>query len=205
MTEPILSLDPARRTNAQAVAQLAALGFCPEPVIDTTYGRGKFWTVHRPDDLFTNDLRTPADMAHDYRRPWPRVMLRRFATVVFDPPYKLNGTPTDDDRYGVDEPAAMTERLASIVTGLGFAATLVAPGGYLWVKYQDQVACGRMQWQSDLITRGLGGADFTREARMFVHTGARPQRSQKRPRNNYSTLEVWRAPTSINQPGDHHR
>lgn len=197
MTQPIVSLDPARRTNAQAVAELAALGFCPEPVIDTTYGRGKFWTQHRPADLTTNDLRTDADLRHDYREPWPAQMRGRYATVVFDPPYKLNGTPTDDDRYGVDAPATMAQRLDDIATGLVWSSTLVAPGGLLWAKFQDQVACGRMQWQSDLVADAMRVSHFTREARMFVHTGARPQRSQRRARNNYSTLEVWRAPTSV--------
>lgn len=198
----ILSFDPERRTNAQAVAELATLGLCPEPVIDLTYGRGKFWTQHRPADLTTNDLRTDADLCQDYREPWPVQMRHRFSTVVFDPPYKLNGTPTDDDRYGVDEPATLADRLRDFEIGLEHARTLVAPGGFLWVKYMDQVACGRMQWQSDLVRDVLSAYELTREARMFVHTGARPQRSQVRARNNYSTLEVWRPGSGTKEKAD---
>lgn len=195
----IYSLDPTRRRNDDAVAQLAQLGLCPGPVLDVTYGRGSFWTKHRPTDLTTNDLRVPdVDHALDFTEPFPTAWRGAWATVVFDPPYKLNGTPTDDSRYGVDEKVTVAERLRRIRVGVANCAHLVAPGGYLWIKYQDQVANGEMHWQSDQIRDQLPG--WVREARMFVAGTCRPQRSQRRARNNYSTLEVWRRPAGLEIP-----
>ena len=187
----ILSFDAGRTTNDEAVADLAKLGLCPEPVLDLTYGRGTFWKLHRPAALVTNDLRVAGcDHAWDFTEPLPADHHGRYATVVFDPPYKLNGTPTDTDRYGADEALPVAERLRRVEVGTDHAAALVAPGGLLWVKYQDQVANGEMHWLSDLVRDQLPG--WTREARLFVAARHRPQRSQTRPRNNYSTLEVWR-------------
>ena len=86
---PILAFDPKRKTNAQLIADAAELGYVNSPAFDATYGEGKFWTEVRPKSLTTNDLHKPADLALDYLMPFPKALRDEFATVVFDPPYKL--------------------------------------------------------------------------------------------------------------------
>jgi hypothetical protein len=188
----IRSLDTTRRSNAKVVAQLAKLGYCPEPVFDLTYGRGTFWQQYQPASLTTNDQRVPgADHDFDFTESLPRRFHRRYGTVVVDAPYQLNGKPTGDDRYGTDERMPVSERMRRLGLAVKHGAQLVAPTGLIWVKYQDQQSLARMWWQSDLVAEMLR-RDFARECRMFVRSDRSQEHKQKTPRNNYSTLEVWR-------------
>ena len=143
-------------TNGDLIADVAGLGFIHGSVLDATYGEGVFWSKTRPEGLITNDLYKPADHQFDFTS-FPPSWGDRYDCVVFDPPYKLNGTPTEavDGRYGVDKVATLQERLDLIVKGAIECMRLVRTGGYLLVKCQDQVASGRMHFQSDLITQAL--------------------------------------------------
>ena len=91
------------RTNGALIADAARLGYIAGKVLDLTYGEGKFWTDHRPEDLTTNDLNPDKPAQHHFDAtgtPWED---RAFDTVVFDPPYKLAGTPSSpemDHAYG---------------------------------------------------------------------------------------------------------
>ena len=78
------------------------LGYLEGSVLDATYGHGRFWRDYRPPKLVPLDLdRTYGVMVADFTA-LPLVD-DSFDTVVFDPPYKLNGTPTHslDFHYGV--------------------------------------------------------------------------------------------------------
>jgi hypothetical protein len=44
------------RDNAEMIADVARLGYLPEPVLDMTHNAGRFWRVYRPTLLVTNDL-----------------------------------------------------------------------------------------------------------------------------------------------------
>lgn len=192
---PILSAD-TWATNADLIADAARLGLVESPAIDMTYGQGGFWAKHRPDHLETNDLYAPADHALDWTRPLPWDMHRRYRTVVFDPPYRLNGTPDlgkFDERYGTGRPMPVSERLRRLRVGARNCSQLVADGGTLLVKCQDQVANGQMHWQTLMVHDMLDPERFTLDARFHLIGGARKQRSQKRARNNFSTLLVYRA------------
>ena len=189
----VLAIDPDRRTNADLLADVATLGYLPDPVLDATYGRGAFWTKYRPTQLTTNDLRAPADHAWDWTTPAPPEWAGKFGAVVFDPPYKLNGTPTDSDRYGVDEAMPVSRRLEVIETGAHHCAGLVRPRGFLLVKTQAQVACGRVHWQPALVEATVADLGFRKVDELhLVHT-SRPQRSQVHARRNHSTLSVFRS------------
>lgn len=188
-------------TNAKLIADVVRLGFFDNDplVLDATYGpKGGFWKKHRPRRLIASDLIHPdGDLRADALRPPFRP--GTFDIVVWDPPYKLNGTPhiktTDyDHRFGTDRADTYAGRLDLLTAGAVALAALVKPRGLLMTKSKDQVAWSQMRWQSDDLRDVLVPLGFTKEARFDFVTTPMPQRSQKRARNNASQLIIWRAP-----------
>ena len=145
-------------TNADLIADVARLGYLDGTVLGATYGEGGFWTRWKPagDNLVTNDLYKRADHAEDYRSlPFAAGM---FAVVVFDPPYKLSGTPAlgaFDERYGIERPMSRVERLEDI--RLGALECFRVANRWLLVKCMDQVEGGQVRWQTDLADPGDRG------------------------------------------------
>ncbi len=150
-------------TNAHLIADAHALGYfsnSPDDpddvgtVLDATYGEGNFWTVWRPEHLTTVDLYKRAAVCADFRAlPFPD---RAFDVVVFDPPYKLNGTPAMgemDHRYGTERRTTRGDVLGAIADGARECWRLT--GRWLLVKVMDQVEGGQMRWQTDLVTERL--------------------------------------------------
>ncbi len=180
-------------TNAAMIADVARLGYLDGRVLDPTYGRGKWWTVWRPAELVTHDLRLDGV---DFRHlPEPD---GHFNAVAFDPPYKLNGTPTDkvDAPYGVDVVDTREGRHQLIREGITECARVLAPEGYLLVKCQDQVEGGKVRWQTRMFAdhgEGLGLALI--DSLLMLAYRAQPHgRRQVHARRNLSTLLVFRAP-----------
>lgn len=179
-------------TNAHLIADVAKLGYLDGHVLDATYGEGNFWTVWRPERLTTMDRYKPADVRADFSDPpFPELS---FDSVVFDPPYKLSGTPAlgqFDDRYGIGIATPARLRMALILDGVYSCATLARR--YLLVKCQDQVVSGKVTWQTDEIMRELyaEGAWEKVDRFDFIYT-PRPQRGrQVHARRNTSTLLVF--------------
>lgn len=183
-------------TNGHLIADAAGLGYLYGRVLDCTYGLGTFWTEWRPDPgcLIATDLnpvRSPMGAAVDFTHmPFGP---RSFDCVVFDPPYRLCGTPGEpDERYGVDT-MRWQDRMALIADGVIECARVLGEG-YLLVKVADQVCSGKVRWQTDLVTerlasRGLGKVD------RFDFLGGRPQpagRIQKHARHNASQLLIFK-------------
>jgi len=180
-------------TNAQLIADVARLGYLDGTVLDATYGEGGFWKVWRPEGLITNDLYKPAMWREDYRDfpPW----VGGFDAVVFDPPYKLNGTPAlgeQDDRYGTNRRTSRDEVMEDI--RLGAIECYRVCRRNLLVKCMDQVEGGQMRWQTDMVSetiKALGGRKVTR---FDIPTAGRPQppgRRQLTPRMKHSTLLIF--------------
>ena len=104
----VLAYDPERRTNAQAIAELAALGFLRDDdvVLDMTVEpKGAFWKRWRPSRSITNDI-DPA-VAADLHADGQAMPCPRWAVdvSVWDPPYKYEGARSkgnrdQGDRYG---------------------------------------------------------------------------------------------------------
>lgn len=183
-------------SNAELIADAASLGYIYGHVLDPTYGHGTFWKKHRPEQLVGCDLdsaKSPVGAPIDFTAmPWDD---RSFDCVVFDPPYKLNGTPTAtvDERYGVEVPIRWQQRMSLIRDGVRECARVLG-GGYLLVKCQDQVCSGKMRWQTLEVARwaeecGLGLVD------RFTFLSYRPQPSgvrQVTARHGYSSLLVFK-------------
>lgn len=196
--DPVLAIDPARRDNADLIYDVHRLGYIPTPVFDATVGpHAVFWKRHRPADLTTNDIRPDVgDHSWDYTTDPPEEWRSAFMTVVFDPVYKLNGTPTDDDRYGADQAATVSDRLFGIARGAFQCSRLVRRGGFLLAKSQAQVSNGVVHWQPGMIETAVqntgSGCVFRKVDELHLLHNARKQRSQRHARRNYSTLSVFR-------------
>lgn len=191
--------DPPRRSNAQLIADFAALGYFDGDVLDLTYGLGRFWNLFKPESLVTNDL-NPASRAQHHcdftDMPFPPGF---FDMVVFDPPYKLNGTAskggpaTSDDDYGVGgEYRTPKARHQLMRMGLSEAAQLSRR--WVLVKCMDQVVSGTMHWQVDIMTEHAVSLGLRKVDTGHVY-GYREQpmngRQQKHLHRDYSTAIIF--------------
>lgn len=198
-------------SNADLVAAIAddPLGYLRTEwlTLDATWGLGRFWSKWKPARLIAADGRpTKArDLCADFRAlPFAD---GTFDAVVFDPPYKLNGTPSkggpasSDHAYGVDEPATLAERSALILDGFAECARVTAPGGYLLAKCQDQVNGGHVRWQTHrLAVEGFAaGLDLVDELHVLGGREQPPGRRQAHARRNFSTLLVFRAASTTHR------
>lgn len=184
------------RNNAELIAACRTLGYLHDdwPTLDPTYGRGGFWKIWRPHNLVTHDLVIDGVDFRDLPHPDGA-----FQAVTFDPPYKLNGTPTAavDSRYGVHVVASRDERHQLILDGIDECARVLAPGGWLLIKCQDQVNGGKVRWQTRMFADRAEEKHGMRLVDALLMLGMRPQppdRRQVHARRNYSTLLVLQAP-----------
>jgi hypothetical protein len=185
-------------TNAHLVEDCARLGYLRKEwvTLDPTYGLGTFWKRWRPDILVGTDIHASKSSVGDSvdftHLPYGD---RTFDSVVFDPPYKLNGTPTEsvDSRYGVHVPRTWQERMELITDGLDECARVLGDG-YLLLKCQDQVCSGKVRWQTVEFTKHLAALRLGLVDR-FDMLSYRPQpegRRQVHARRNASTLLIFK-------------
>jgi hypothetical protein len=142
--------------------------------LDCTWGLGNFWAEWTPGDgcLFGTDIKPgcspSAPEGVDFTdQPWDDC---EWARVVFDPPYKLNGTPDPevDARYGVDGRVEWQTRMKLIAVGFAECLRIVKIGGFVLVKCQDQVCSGKVRWQTHMLydmamTGNWGGVAVLRD------------------------------------------
>lgn len=197
----------AARRNGELIATVAQLWIRPtDLVVDVTYGRGKFWTVYRPENLVAHDLYTVDGV--DFRE-LPEAD-GSVDVVVFDPPYtspggrKTSTVPDFNSRYGlVDVPATPEATKALIADGIDEAARVLRVGGRLLVKTMDYVSSGQLVLgRHHVVTTAL--ACGLRQVDEFVHfsgTGPQPTknrdgspRRQVHSRRAHSFLCVFEAP-----------
>ena len=195
-SDPVLAFDPRWSTNADMIADLSLLGWFDGPTLDMTYGCGNFWSKYRPDHLTTNDLNpTKGEVSFDWTKPeFPVMVGRLFETVVFDPPYKTQGTPkpTRQDRYGLNTAYTAAELKTSIETGIVNGTQCVAVGGLFMVKCQAQQTSGWYFDQPNFVHQLVEAAGFKQQAVTYLQNRPPSQRSQKTPRNNLSQLVIFR-------------
>lgn len=184
----------AWRNNAELIVACRQLGYLGDDLttLDPTYGRGKFWALWRPAFLVAHDLLTVDGV--DFRAlPEPD---ESFDAVVFDPPYKLNGTPTEsvDERFGVHVVATRAERMQLCLDGIDECARVVKRDGTLLVKCQDQVNGGRVRWQSREFADRAESHGMRLVDQLLLLTRPRPQphARQMHAARNYSTMLILR-------------
>lgn len=187
--------------NSALIADVAKLGYLDGKVLDPTFGMGTWWKKWQPEYLVATDI-DPAknpfsgnpidftDLPGELRGPWD--------AIAFDPPYKLNGTPSDpDERYGVGLVASWQERHELICRGIAHLSRFIRPGGYLLLKCQDQVCSGAVRWQTRDFAVHAERHRLVQVDRFDMIGHARPQpmnsRRQRHAHGRPSTLLVFRA------------
>jgi hypothetical protein len=189
----ITAFDTDRHYNAQLMEDCAKLGYLVGPILDLTYGKGNFWTLLPDAKIYSNDLdeNLETDYAEDFTStPWAG---NSWGTVVFDPPYRLGGTPTTpefDLAYGINEYRTKADVKALIEQGTREACRIA--GKYALVKVQDHVSSGVLQPQTTWVINAAPPDAVLVDSLHVI--GGRPQpegRSQKRARHGYSTLLVF--------------
>jgi len=165
-------------SNAELIADaVVPLGWIGDhhTVLDCTYGKGRFWTKYTPDRLVGVDLnpvKAKTVQADNRVLPFPD---RCFDVVVFDPPYRLNGTPDrgSDEAYGIDVAKTTAERMAGILEGAEEAARVCRK--HLLIKCQDQVVSGEVRFQTIELHTLLTGLEPNADIK-----GDRPMRLAER-------------------------
>lgn len=200
MTAPVLAAT-AWPTNAHLIEACHQLGYLNDDdhVLDPTYGKGTWWKRWRPNKLVASDLAPGlGDETNDFRYLYWND--DTFDAIAFDPPYKLNGTPTPavDTRYGVHVVAGWKDRHRLIRDGITELARVLRPGGILLLKCQDQVCGGKVRWQSHEFTRHaqILGLELLDELHMLAYRPQPEGRRQVHARRNYSTMLVLKGPSS---------
>lgn len=185
-----------RKTNAELMRDCALLGYLDGRVLDATHEHGRFWKLCRPDVLVTNDINPDCDtdFHFDFRVLW--FPPYSFDTVVFDPPYKLNGTSTGagpsaaDARYGVGgEYRTVAQKHRLIKDGIEECARVSKR--YLLIKCMDQVVSGKKHWQTHIFARTAERHGFDLIDMLHVR-GYRKQPGERQlhAHGDYSTLLV---------------
>lgn len=186
------------KSNAELIEAAAKLGYLRKEwrTFDATYGEGTFWKKWQPDHLHKNDLYSNVwGINHDdfTDLQWSD---SAFDVVAFDPPYKLNGTPTPgvDTRYGVGESTRWQDRIVLMKRGQKECTRVLKPGGYLLTKCQDQVVSGKVVWQTDIMTAQAIHDGLVKVDRLDILTNPRPQphARQIHARRNSSSLLVFK-------------
>jgi len=189
----VFDFDPARRTNAQAISDLARVGWL-EPddfTLDVTVGpeRG-FWTLWEPKQLITNDLDKTVVARHHWDARKIPVKDNTFDVVVLDLPYANRGTAKDreiDARFGTTKYQSPAQREALLVDGT--VEAMRVSNSRVLVKCQDAVVANKFRPQSYPIYEAVMKEGGRLLALMYV-VGNRSQPTGKRQLNVWSNCST---------------
>lgn len=197
--DEIMAVFPYR-DNAELICAARDLGYLRDDwvTLDPTYGLGVFWKDWRPETLWAHDLNP--EKAPDGVMDFTDLEYEDavFDAVVFDPDYKLNGTPAldeFDERYGIDENITPDQRMGKCCHGLIEAIRVTKRRGMVLMKCQDQVVSGKKVWQTMKFTSlaNSEGCRLVDQLHFLVRPRPQPEgRRQVHSRGNYSTLLVFK-------------
>ena len=183
------------RDNGELIRDVARLGHLDGHVVDLSFGQGVFWKTFKPESLTTNDIDPQCGADHHMNARSTQWDDGWFHAAVWDPPYRLRGTPTlgeMDKRYGTAQPATEWEILTLLCDGTREACRIASRRAL--VKCQDQVVSGRVVWQTRLVVDAAESVGWKLIDWFLPMLGGRPQpsgRSQVHARRNYSSLLVF--------------
>jgi hypothetical protein len=171
----ILANDNDRRTNGQAIHDLATLGFLrkEDEVLDLTVGpNAGFWTRWQPDRLTTN-ARDPEVMAHfhvDASQAITQFGRKTFDVVVWDPDYGYRGTSAleSDANYGLAGPYRTPDDVDRVLID-GMLQSFQIARRYVLVKCQDSCVASKFRDQSGFVTEAARAAGATVAGKLYVH------------------------------------
>ena len=194
--KPVLAVYPWW-TNSKLIAHAARLGFVGGPGehwCDLTWGRGVWWRHHCPGVL------TPFS-GNFLECPFPD---DTFDGTTYDPPYvsmggrKTSGLADFMDRYGLEEAPKDPVALQELINlGVEQAVRITRPGGRVLQKSCDYISSGKLQVGTYWTRQHAYSLGLEEECHFILPGSARAQprgRRQVHPRNNYSTLFVFRVP-----------
>lgn len=193
----------AAKNNAELMLECFELGYLSDTAftLDPTYGHGRFWKRRRPRLFRGHDIdpNLAPNGPMDFRSL--KYEDETFGAVVFDPPYKLNGTGgshASDEAYGVADRVRWQDRMALCRDGIFECARVLQPSGHLLIKCQDQVCSGQVRWQTiDFAGCALMASCELVDMLHLPSYRSQPEgRSQVHARRNYSTLLVTRKITA---------
>ena len=189
-----------RRNNAELIEDLVALGYIDLDglILDPTYGLGRWWNLVKPKNLVACDIdpeKSPIGYSVDFRStPWED---NTFDSVLFDPPYKLNGTSQgfgNDESYGVGNTRYISIEDRHDLIKAGMRELTRVTSRVLVVKCQDQVSSGKVQWQTRVFA-DYGeqlGLTLVDSLHVLGYRQQPPGRSQHHARRDYSTALVFK-------------
>ena len=197
---PVISIVTGN--NADLIRHVCRLYASPgDSIADVTYGNGSFWTKcgGLNIDVIGSDISTVPDRQYDFRDlPYPD---GAFDVAVIDPPYTPTPAGLMSDHWYNGEATIGTGGYREIRQlyrdGVRECTRVVKPGGFVWVKCQDQVESGLQRWAhvdifNDAIEIGLTGRDL-----FILHPdGSTPHqrwRTQHHARKRHSYLWVFQS------------
>lgn len=178
----------------------------PDPlVLDPTYGKGNWWTVHKPSRLIGHSRETTPSW--DFRR-MPLGYENAYDVVAYDPPYvcaggrKTTTIPGMHQAYGMDDAPTTPLKLQQLINeGLHECNRVTKPGGLIIVKCQDYISSGKL-WigTHHTLSCAINALDLELLDRLEHYGSVRPQpketngkaRRVMHARRNLSTLFVFR-------------
>lgn len=184
--------------NAMLIAAVAPF-YLAGSVMDSTYGKGGWWRLFRPDEFVTHDVDEAKGDGVDFTA-LPELDAT-YDAVTFDPPYIPQGGTKDQGvgerfRHGfglVQRSETALWRL--IEAGLSECARVVKPGGYLLVKCTDYVNGGRLTFGHIKMMDAAAKLGMECHDLIVHHTGSGPGGHNifdpKRARRHHSYLLVF--------------
>lgn len=187
------------KNNAELISDIAQLGYLKKDklTLDPTYGRGKWWSKWRPDNLIFHDK--AIDGVDFTALPY---LDEYFDQVCFDPPYVSIGGRDKSSQsvnemyqnFGLIDAPRTPEGVQKLINdGLSECARVLKPKGVLLVKCQDYISGGKFRpgtyWTTHhALSIGLKIRDRIEH---LSHGRPQPHKVQKSARRNMSTLLVF--------------